>query len=331
MEASGKLSGEISGQTAFEESPAWKTPEPLGTPEPLNAPGASAIPGTSSTSRIPSVSEPLGTLDASEEAYLPLETPVRDFDIPKSPRFHLSLALGIVFIVIALVIAVFLVYKYVNASRHNLEINVAAGMNLEGVNDMVAVDASIGDLQINWDALQTINPDIVGWVMIPGTVINYPIVQGSDNVFYLNHLSDKTPSDTGAIFLDSENDPAIAGWNNIIYGHNLLDGSMFASLKSYNDEGYFNEHRTVLLATPAKNYQLRVDAALVCNADDKIRRFGFTDRGDYENYVRMLLGYAVHSEIPQDAIPENIYCFVTCTDTNYSKRTMIMATVVEAR
>jgi sortase B len=256
----------------------------------------------------------------------------RDHPQSSNPsRFRLSLALGIVFIVIALVIAAFLVYKYVNANWHNTEMNAAAGADMGAVGDMVAPDAGIDDLTINWEALKTINPDIVGWIMIPGTVINYPIVQAGDNDFYLNHLADKTPSDTGAVFLDYENDPAIADRNNIIYGHNLLDGSMFASLKSYSERAFFDEHRTILLATPEKNYRLEVGAALVCDADDKIRRFGFSSREDYDAYIKMLLEYAVLNEFAEGEIPENMYCFATCTDTNYSKRTMILASVAEAR
>jgi sortase B len=240
---------------------------------------------------------------------------------------------GIVFIVAALVVAAAFVFRYVNANRHNAVVNAAgmAEMDTVIVGDMVAPTASINDLKINWSALQTINPDIVGWIMIPNTTINYPIVQASDNEYYLKHLSDKTPSETGAIFLDSDNDPTIAGWNNIIYGHNLLDGSMFASLKSYSDQAFFDEHQTILLATPQKNYQLKVVASLVCDADDKLRRFGFTDRADYDTYVKMLLDYAVLNRLAEGEIPETLYCFATCTDTNYSKRTMVLASIAETR
>jgi sortase B len=197
--------------------------------------------------------------------------------------------------------------------------------------DTVASDADLDDLDINWDALRAINPDIVGWLMIPDTRINYPIVQASDNDYYLKHLFDKSVSEAGAIFLDSENDSSITGQNNIIYGHNLLDGSMFAGLKSYQAQDYFDAHRKVLLATPAMNYRLEVDAALVCDADDRIRRFGFADQADYEEYVKMLLGYAVINELEDGEIPESIYCLVTCTSIDYSQRTMVMASVVESR
>jgi sortase B len=239
--------------------------------------------------------------------------------------------LGIVFIVIALVIGLFLLYKYMNAGRVSNEALQTAGLDTSNLGDSVAPDADLDGLDINWDALRTINPDIVGWIMIPGTRVNYPIVQAADNDFYLTHLFDKTYSDAGAIFLDSEGETSITGENNIIYGHNLIDGSMFAGLKNYQDQSYFDEHRTVLLATPEQNYRLKIDAVLVCDADDKIRRFGFTDQADYESYVEMLLSYAVLSELKPGEVPDKLYCLATCTDTNYSKRTLVLASVAETR
>jgi sortase B len=246
-------------------------------------------------------------------------------------RSQIALALGIVFIAIALAIATFLVYKYFSASKMHEENLKISGLDLGVAGDIVVPTATLEDLTVNWDALRTINPEIVGWVMIPGTRVNYPIVQAGNNDYYLNHLFDKTPSDVGAIFLDCDSAPTIDGWNNLIYGHNLLDGSMFAELKAYRDRDFFDEHKTVLLATPAKSYRLEVVAALVCDADDKIRRFSFTDRADFDSYIEMLLSYSVLSELEPGTLPENLYCFATCTDTNYSKRTLIMASIVETQ
>ncbi|MDR0347506.1 MAG: class B sortase [Coriobacteriales bacterium] len=246
----------------------------------------------------------------------------------KTSRFHLSLALGIVFFVIALVIAVFLFYGSLSANQSYSSIKTLAGMDMEGA---VAPDANMDDLKVNWEAIKAINSDIVGWIMIPDTQINYPIVQASDNEFYLTHLADKTSNNNGSIFLDSENNPALTDWNNIIYGHNLLNGSMFARLKAYAEQDFFDAHRTIFLSTPERLLRLQVDAALVCDADDKVRRFAFNNREDFNSYVGMLLDYAVINELAQGEIPENLYCFVTCTDTNYSKRTMILASVVETR
>jgi sortase B len=243
---------------------------------------------------------------------------------------RISLILGIVFIAIAISIVAFLFYKYFSGDASYKEIEQIAGFDSTQMGDVVSPDATAEDLNINWDALREINPDIVGWIMIPGTRINYPIVQATDNTYYLNHLFDKTPSDVGAIFLDYENDREIHGWNNMVYGHNLIDGSMFAGLKQYQEQEYFDAHKRILLATPAQTYTLEVVAVLVCDDKDEVRRFGFTDKSDYEGYVKMLLEYAVLSELSEGEIPENLYCFATCTDTNYAKRTVVCATLSDS-
>ena len=249
---------------------------------------------------------------------------------PGQKKGRIALFVGIAFLVIAVIIAGTLVYRYVSAGAQAKTTQQAAGLDINDVG-LIQQDSDLDEIQINWDALRAINPDVVGWVIIPDTRIKYPIVQCEDNDYYLNHLFDRTPNDSGTIFLDYLNDPAIKGNNNFIYGHNLLDGSMFASLKAWREQEFFDAHRTIILATPAMNYRLEVVACLVCDGDDKIRRFEFSGREDFEEYVEMLLGYAVLSELAPGEIPENIYCFVTCTDTNYAKRTILLARISEEK
>ena len=246
----------------------------------------------------------------------------------KKRKGTLLLVAGIAFILIALGIGAFLVSKYFIASLSTQQAVDASGLNLDGGSDSLAPDMPVDELNINWDSLRSINSDIVGWVIIPGTVINYPVVQTDNNDFYLNHIFDKTYNEAGSIFLDYENSPTIKGWNNIIYGHNLLDGKMFTSLKQYTNQDFYNEHKTILVATPEMNYKLEVVAVLVCDAEDKIRRFGFNSRQEYSTYVNMLTEYAVINDIGEE-LPEYLYCFATCTGTNYMKRTMILAKLVE--
>lgn len=249
----------------------------------------------------------------------------------RSTRFsRISLLVSIVLLLLALSIVAFLFYKYVSADAESKNIEAAAGFDDAFFEEGVVPDVIADDLNINWDALREINPEIVGWILIPGTRINYPVVQTTDNEFYLAHLADKTPSDVGAIFLDYENEQGITGWNNMIYGHNLLDGSMFAGLKRYQDKDYFDAHKKIVLATPDKTYTLEVVAALVCDDKDEVRRLGFTNKADYEAYVQMLLEYAVLNELGEGEIPENLYCFATCTDTNYAKRTVVCATLADS-
>jgi len=241
----------------------------------------------------------------------------------------LLLIFGIACFVIAAAIGGSLIYRYTSAAAQYKGFIDIGNINLPMKPDnsnKVDPDIEIEDLEgINWDALREINPDIVGWIAIPDTVVNYPIVQARDNDFYLVHHADGTYSQVGAIFLDYKNNPAMNDLNTFIYGHNLIDGSMFACLKYYRNREFFDAHKKVFLWTPGMNYELEVVACLVCDADDSIRQFSFSGRADFENYVRMLLSYKVLSDIAAGEIPEKIYCFVTCTDTNYAKRTIILA------
>ena len=244
-------------------------------------------------------------------------------------KSRIALIIGIVFLAIAVVIGGMLLYRYMSAESLHQSLVKAAGMDATDMGQAAAADTNIDDITINWDALRAINPDVVGWVLIPDTRINYPIVQTTDNDYYLSHLFDGTPNYAGSVFLDYESDPGLQGRNNFLYGHNLLDGSMFASLKQYQDKSYFDAHKTIFLSTPTMNYRLEVIACLVCEGDDTIRQFQFADDADYDAYFNMLMDYSVYNELTPGEIPDKIYCLVTCTDTNYTKRTLVMAKIVD--
>jgi len=91
---------------------------------------------------------------------------------------------------------------------------------------------------IDWDALRAINPDIVGWIVVPGTDICYPIVQGTDNAWYLGYTFSEERNASGAIFLDSRNDSRFSDGHSLIYGHNMRDGSMFAQLHGFTGDRF---------------------------------------------------------------------------------------------
>ena len=90
-----------------------------------------------------------------------------------------------------------------------------------------------GDRTIDFDKLRAKNPDIVGWVYAKGTGIDYPIVQGKDNEEYLHMDYNKKKSSSGTIFLDHGCDKSFISDNNIIYGHHMKNGTMFAKLLKF--------------------------------------------------------------------------------------------------
>lgn len=99
---------------------------------------------------------------------------------------------------------------------------------------------------VDFDALKQINSDIVAWIRIPG-VLDYPVVQGTDNSYYLHHTFRREYNIAGSIFLDARNTADFSDSKNIIYGHNMRDGSMFHVLRKFQDLDFYQANREIWL------------------------------------------------------------------------------------
>lgn len=110
-------------------------------------------------------------------------------------------------------------------------------------------------LRIDFTILKEQNSDTVGWLRVPGTNIDYVVVQASDNNYYLNHSFDHSNNTAGWIFSDFRNNLKNLNQNTIIYGHNRLDGSMFGSLKNVLDTSWYDnkENHIIKLSTPEES------------------------------------------------------------------------------
>lgn len=91
-------------------------------------------------------------------------------------------------------------------------------------------------LNIDFAALQTLNPDVLGWLYVEGVGISYPIVQTVDNDYYLDHTVEKQVNSSGAIFMDYKNAADFYDFNTFLYGHNMKNNTMFGALKRYYKE-----------------------------------------------------------------------------------------------
>ena len=110
-------------------------------------------------------------------------------------------------------------------------------------------------VKVDFESLKKINPDIVGWIHIPGTGIDYPIVQAKDNTKYLHRTFRGKDSHVGAIFLDALCATDFSSFNSIVYGHNLKNGEMFGHLKKlydvkYNRKADYRKHPKIWIITP---------------------------------------------------------------------------------
>ncbi len=89
--------------------------------------------------------------------------------------------------------------------------------------------------------LQEVNTHVVGWIRVNGTEVDYPVVQGRDNEFYLHHNVRGNYNAGGAIYMDFRNDPRNFDLNTVIYGHQMRDGSMFTSINQFQNESFFHD------------------------------------------------------------------------------------------
>lgn len=114
---------------------------------------------------------------------------------------------------------------------------------------------------INWKKLKRINKDIVAWMKVPGTKVSYPIVQGKDNSTYLHRTFHKKYNPSGCIFLDYKCKKDFMSDNNVIYGHHMRDGSMFATFVKYKNRSFWKKHQKIILYLPKETRTLKVIAA----------------------------------------------------------------------
>lgn len=122
----------------------------------------------------------------------------------------------------------------------------------------VSSDEGDGVPNVDFDALAAINPDIVGWIYIPGTVVNYPVVQTDDNTTYLDRLFDLSGNGSGTIFMDMDNTaPGMLDQQTTLYGHHMYDGSMLKIIDNTTNQAEFDKIETVYYITRTTTYVLK--------------------------------------------------------------------------
>lgn len=122
---------------------------------------------------------------------------------------------------------------------------------------------------VDFHSLKKINSDVVAWLRIPG-VLEYPVVRGQDNSYYLSHTVQKTYNITGSIFLDYRNEADFSDSKSIIYGHNMKDGSMFHVLRNYRNIEFFQKYREMEVYLPdgrVLNYEITACEEVTANSD----------------------------------------------------------------
>jgi len=168
--------------------------------------------------------------------------------------------------------------------------------------------------RIDLASLQEINSDATGWIEIPGTALSYPLVHTSDNIYYLTHTFRREENRSGSIFTETSNSADFSDLHTIVYGHNMKDGSMFASLKNYKKDSYFKAHPYIYidLADGAHCYQIFSchDAAVT----DITYTIGYSANDQYASFLDALKSASLYDTGVDVGIQDSVITLSTCTN-----------------
>lgn len=240
--------------------------------------------------------------------------------------------IGIVLLAASLIGAgvIFWQYRSGDALYAGISKSNGSGQLTDTENQLTEAESLAYQLDIDWATLQGQNSDVVAWVQVPGTQINYPIVQTSDNNFYLTHDFTKSQSNFGCVFLDYESASGFSDKNSIFYGHNMLNGSMFHDFVEYTDATFLSEHPYVYLATPADGTVcLKVFAYVVASGDEELRQTSFASDEEFTAYVQAALDRNEITTDVQAVDVKHLYTFATCSYQFNDARTLIYAVRVD--
>lgn len=173
-------------------------------------------------------------------------------------------------------------------------------------------------MNVNIDNLFNQNNDIVGWINVPGTNIDYPFVQAKDNKFYLNHSFDKKYNDAGWIFLDYRNDINNLSKNNIIYGHARIDKTMFGSLRNTLKKEWFDNinNRIVKISTLKQNTLWQVFSIYHIKTEPYYITVNFNNENDFQKYIDKSLKRSVYNFNVNINSSDTILTLSTCYGEN---------------
>lgn len=213
-----------------------------------------------------------------------------------------------------------------------LTTDAQTGETVAPANDPQDGSVVFADRAIDFAALQQINPEIVAWLYIPGTNIDYPVTHTDNDDYYLKHGPDLQENRAGSIFLEAACTPTLTDKNTIIYGHRMNNGSMFGSLNQFEDKEYFMEHQTGFLYTPDGVRFEFTFYALVHSSDSMASpayRLDFTDDADFLDTVQEVKDVAI---VTADNVTveagDKIITLSTCLKGDGTKRLVMQGKVV---
>lgn len=181
---------------------------------------------------------------------------------------------------------------------------------------------------VDWEALEAINPDLVAWIYIEGTSIQYPVVQSEEgNQYYLDYAFEGQKNNCGSIFMDAGNQKDFTSENTILYGHNMKTGKMFGSLKYYEDPDYCEDHPDIWIVTKEKNQKYKIFSVYKTESDSDVYALDFSSEESKQNYVDICKSNSLYDTGIKVKGKHKILTLSTCT-SDEEERFVVQAKLV---
>lgn len=189
---------------------------------------------------------------------------------------------------------------------------------------------------IDFEELQKLNADIYAWIEIPGTAINYPVVQSpNDDGYYLNHTIEGQEGYPGAIYTECQNAKDFSDYNTVIYGHNMKDGSMFMGLHAYEDPQYLKEYNEVIIYTPNHQYTYRIFAAVIYNNSHILNSYDFENEEQRQLYLDSIYASRTMQSSIDDSVEvdtqSKLLTLSTCIGGQPNQRFLVEAVLTDEK
>lgn len=163
-------------------------------------------------------------------------------------------------------------------------------MDIEPIINLPTAGVEQIENPIDFDSLTAQYPDIYAWIRIPGTKVDYPIVQREgDNGYYLNHTIDGKKKTEGSIYTEDYNSKDFEDANTVIYGHNMKNGSMFKTLHKYKDKQFLMDNSEIYIYQKDRVLKYKIFAAYIYDNRHLMLSFDFEDENIFRNYLNNVL------------------------------------------
>ena len=182
---------------------------------------------------------------------------------------------------------------------------------------------------MDFTGIKAENPDIIAWLTVPDTVIDYPVVQAKDNEAYLHTDAKKHANKNGALFLDYRVHADFSDFNSVIYGHHMKSGAMFQNLIKFKEQAFWDSHWFATLCTPEHTYILEFIAVAVIRPDSGLYRYAFASPSGRTAHLEEIRSAAKFYRDAGMTGDDRIVTLSTCSYEFNDARTVVIAKLCE--